>query len=82
MFIPDFMDKYTTQVLNQAKSSGASQLELEKKATEMATFKEMYKNPLMVILITYAEILPIGLIVTLTSALLLKRKTNKRLQPA
>jgi len=82
IFIPDFMDKYTTAVLNQTKAEGASQLDLDKKAAEMASFKEMYKNPLMVVLFTYSEILPVGLIVTLISALLLKRKNTNRIQTA
>jgi len=42
----------------------------------MAEFKEMYKNPLYVVLITYTEVLPVGLIVALVSALILKRKNK------
>lgn len=79
LFIPDFMDKYTVCVLRDAKSDGATSLELEKKATQMANFKEMYKNPLFVVLITYAEIIPVGLVVSLISALILKRKPKKAL---
>jgi hypothetical protein len=76
LFIPDFIDKYTTCVLREAKSGGASQLELDKKATEMTRFGEMYKNPLFVVLITYAEVFPVGLIVSLISAFILKRKAK------
>ena len=71
---PDFMDKYAAHMIEQAKSSGVSAAELDKKVTEMAGFKEMYKNPLFVILITYMEILPIGILITLISAFILKRK--------
>jgi hypothetical protein len=45
----------------KAKSSGISADELAKKTAEMAQMKEWYKNPLFVILMTYVEILPVGL---------------------
>nr|WP_295922539.1 DUF4199 domain-containing protein [uncultured Dyadobacter sp.] len=73
LFIPDFMDKYTAHVLRQVKADGATQVELDRKVIEMAEYKDLYKSPLMVILFTYAEILPVGLVVTLISALILKR---------
>lgn len=82
LFIPDFMDKYTVHVLKQAKEGGAGEAELTKKAAEMARFKDMYKSPLMVILITYMEILPVGLIISLITALLLKRKQPQQPAPA
>ena len=75
-FIPDFMDKYSAHIIEQAKSSGVSAAELDEKVTEMASFKEMYKNPLMVVLFTYMEILPVGLLITLISALILKKKVK------
>ena len=40
----------------------------------MAEFKEMYKNPLFVIVVSFGEVLPVGLIVALISALILKKK--------
>ncbi len=75
LFYPDFMDKYCTHVLNESKAAGLSQPELDKKAKEMANFKEWYKNPLFVVLMTYLEIVPVGLVISLISALVLKRKT-------
>lgn len=73
-FMPDFMDKYMEHALKKAAESGASPAEIEKQAAEMATYKDMYKNPLGVILLTYMEIFPLGLLVTLISALILKKK--------
>ena len=73
-FIPDFMDKYAAAMIAKAKASSLSADELAKKTAEMAQMKEWYKNPLFVILMTYVEILPVGLIVALISALVLKRK--------
>lgn len=69
LFVPDFMDVYTQHVLKNTSAT-----ELAAKTKEMADFKEMYKNPLFTILITYSEVLPVGLIVALVSAFILKRK--------
>ncbi|WP_138994967.1 DUF4199 domain-containing protein [Larkinella sp. C7] len=80
-FIPDFMEKYIAHAVNQAKIEGASQLELDKKAAEFSDYKEMYKTPVGVILLTYLEVLPVGLIISLICALLLKRK-NQPMQAA
>lgn len=77
LFIPDFMEKYADHMLKQAQESGASAAEIAKKTEQMAGYKEMYKNPIFVILLTYSEILPVGLLVTLISALILKRKQTK-----
>jgi len=73
LFTPEFIDKYTQHVLYVARTDGASQLELEKKAAEMADLKQLYKNPLFVVLHSYIEVLPIGLVVSLISSLILKR---------
>lgn len=77
LFFPDFMEKYADHVLKQASESGLSAGELAAKSAEMASYKEMYKNPVWVILLTYMEILPIGLVVAIISALILKRKVKK-----
>ena len=74
-FIPDFMEKYSAHTLDELKAGGASQIEIDKQAKEMANFAKMYKNPFFNAMMTYVEILPVGLIVTLISSLILKRKT-------
>jgi hypothetical protein len=76
-FIPDFLEKYSAHALDKLKASGASQTEIDKQTNEMASMAKMYKNPLFTALMTYAEILPVGLVVTLISSLILKRKTPK-----
>ncbi len=77
LFDSGFLEKYSTQVINDLKTSGASQAEIDKQTKEMAEFGEMYKNPFFNALMTYVEILPVGLIVTLISSLILKRKVAK-----
>lgn len=81
-FIPDFMDKYTAHVLKEAKIAGASSAEMATKTQEMENYKEMYKNPALVILFTYLEVLPIGLVVSLICALFLKKGDRSQIQPA
>ena len=76
-FIPDFMEKYSAHTIEQMKASGASQAAIDKQAKEMASFAAMYKNPFFNAMMTYVEILPVGLVVTLISALILKRKPTK-----
>lgn len=72
LFIPEFMDRYIDHVLKDAQADGPEAL--ASKVTEMANMKELYKNPLMVILFTYAEVFPLGLGVSLISSFILKRK--------
>jgi Protein of unknown function (DUF4199) len=79
LFFPDFIDSYITHVLYMEELNGATQAQLASKAAEMAEFKEMYKNPLFTIVTTYAEILPLALIVSLISAALLRKKTKPEL---
>ena len=74
-FIPDFIEKHSAHTLDKLKASGASQIEIDKQTKEMASFGRMYKNPFYNAMMTYIEILPVGLIVTLISSLILKRKT-------
>ncbi len=81
LFVPDFIDKYILHVLKEATRNGASATDLAAKTKEMDSFKEMYKNPVFVILITFAEVLPIGLVVALVSALILKRKPQQNQTP-
>jgi hypothetical protein len=75
-FIPDFMEKYAANTLDKLKASGASQAEIDIQTKKMANMVTMLKNPLFNAMMTYAEILPVGLIVTLISSLILKRKTQ------
>jgi hypothetical protein len=73
-FLPDFMDKYSAHMVEQLKSSGLPQAEMDAKLEEMKSMKEMYKNPVWFSLFTYLEILPVGLLISLISSLILKRK--------
>ena len=68
-FFPNFAEHYTDMAIAKASPD-----EVAKVTEEMNSFKEMYKSPIMVILLTYMEILPLGIVFSLISALILKKK--------
>jgi glucose uptake protein GlcU len=76
----DFMDKYGTQTIERLKASGASAAAVEAKAQQLEKFKEQYKNPVFNSLMTFIEPFPVGLVITLISAGVLRRKPQS--QPA
>ena len=74
---PDFVDKYAAHMLDKAKASGASEQELVTQRRKMEEFQEMYSNPFVNVAITFVEPFPVGLLVTLISAGILKRKPKR-----
>lgn len=68
-FFPTFMEQYSEMILKNTKPEA-----LAAKTTEMNQMKEWYKSPVMIILLTYMEIFPIGVVVSLIGALILKKK--------
>lgn len=74
-----FIQDYSAALLEAARSKGASAAELEAKAAEVAHFAEQYRNPLFRLPITFIEVFPVGLIISLFSAALLR---NSRFLPA
>jgi hypothetical protein len=74
LLMPDFLEKYSAHMLEEMKAQGASAEKIQKESKEMASFAKMYQNPFFNALMTYVEILPVGVVVTLISAMILKRK--------
>lgn len=69
----DFMEQYTTSYLNTLKDAGATEAALEAAREEMNYYVELYKQPAFRMLITLSEILPVGIVISLVSATLLKK---------
>jgi hypothetical protein len=74
-FMPEFADKYASYMIEKARASGASQQVIDAKLQQMKSFKAMYDNPFINAGITFFEPFPIGLIVTLISAAILRKET-------
>ena len=75
---PDFFEKYTAYEIEQLRASGATQAVIDAQAEEMRKLGVLYQNPLIRAAFTFLEPLPIGLPVTLISALILRRKNPKK----
>lgn len=75
----DFMAEYTASILDRMRVDGATPAAIAAKTAEMRAMAEAYRNPLFRLPMTFVEIFPVGLVVTLVSAALLR---NPRLLPA
>jgi hypothetical protein len=74
-----FMDEYIAKTLADMRARGAPAAEIAAFATEMNGFARDYANPLYRMVVTFSEIAPVGLLVSLVSAALLR---NSKVLPA
>jgi hypothetical protein len=74
--MPDFFDKYATRTIAEMHEKGASADAIAAKTKELATLRDMYNKPLINAAITFIEPFPVGLIVTLVSAGILRRRAS------
>ena len=77
-FLPDFWDKYGAHLVVKLRASGASDAAVQARLQEVAKYKELYKNPLFNAVLTFIEPFPIGLVITLISALVLRRRPSSQ----
>jgi hypothetical protein len=68
----DFASSYAATVIEQKRAAGVSAAELAKVTAEMERFKVQYANPLFRWPMTFIEIFPVGVLVSLISAALLR----------
>jgi len=75
----DFATSYANAIIASEKAKGASAEALAKLSADMAAFKVQYANPMFRLPMTFVEIFPVGVLVSLVSAGLLR---NSRFLPA
>jgi Protein of unknown function (DUF4199) len=73
-FLPNFAEEYANFMIEHARSSGASAEQIAKQVEEMKNFKAMYDNLFINVAFTFLEPLPVGLIMALISALILRKR--------
>lgn len=75
----DFGAAASKMMLDSARAGGATEAELQTVAAQAESFVRMYQNPLFRLPITFAEIFPIGALISLISAAVLR---NRGFMPA
>lgn len=79
-FLPDFMDKYGAYKIEKLKASGAGPAAIQAQIEQVKKYKEIEDNPFLNAAMTFIEPFPVGLVITLLSAAILKKKSQS--QPA
>ncbi len=67
-----FIDTYIASIIENKETAGASQEEIATTVAEMDSLREIYANPLLRVLLTFVEIFPVGLLISLIAAFVLK----------
>ncbi len=74
-FLHDFPEKYGNHLIEKARASGATPEQLAQQLEEVKQMKALLDNPLLAPAVIFiSEPLPVGLVMTLISALILRRK--------
>jgi hypothetical protein len=74
-----FIDSYSNAAVEAARAKGGSAADIEAVIVQMGEFRRQYANPFFRLPVTFIEIFPVGLLVSLISAALLR---NSRFLPA
>jgi hypothetical protein len=75
-FMPHFMDSYFAAQIQSVRSAGLDSATTAARVAAIQHSQQLYQNPLVNIAYTIIEPLPVGLLITLISAALLRRSTS------
>jgi hypothetical protein len=85
-FMPHFMDSYFAAQIHSVQSAGLDSATTAARVAAIQHSQQLYQNPLVNMAYTVMEPLPVGLVITLISAALLRRKaprpSNSSAEPA
>jgi len=75
-FMPHFMDSYWAAQIRSVQSSGLDPATIATQVAAIRHSAQLYQNPLVNMAYTFIEPLPVGLLMTLISAAILRRKAR------
>lgn len=73
-FMPHFMDSYFAAQIHKVQASGLDPATISAQVAAIQHSQQLYQNPLVNMAYTLMEPLPVGIIITLISAAILRRK--------
>ena len=74
-FVPDFGEKYSQYLIEKSRAAGASPEQIANEVAQQQRFWAIYKNPVYNFLLTFfVEPFPIGLVITLISSAILRKR--------
>src|ERR1700744_876522 len=75
-FMPHFMDSYFAAQIHHVQSAGLDPATTAARVAEIQHSQQLYQNPLVNMAYTFIEPFPVGLLITLISAAMLRRKSR------
>ena len=77
-FMPDFGEKYLAQSIERVRASGKSPQEIESEIQGMRSMMQLYNSNLFFnMALTFLEPLPVGLVMSLISAAILRKRRRE-----
>ena len=80
-FIPHFMDSYFAAQVHKVQAAGLDPATTAAQVAAIEHSQQLYQNPLVNMAYTFIEPLPVGLLITLISAAVLRRKASVESAP-
>jgi hypothetical protein len=77
LVMPDFMDKYVDYGIQHIDKASLSAEEYDKQVKGLESYRHTYDNKISMALLTYMEILPVGMLMSLIAALVFMRKKKE-----
>ena len=75
-FMPHFMDSYFAAQIHKVQASGFDPATTAAKIADIQHSQQLYQNPFVNMAYTFMEPLPVGVLITLISAAVLRRKAH------
>jgi hypothetical protein len=81
-FMPHFMDGYFAAQIHKMQSSGLDSATIAARVAAIKRSQQLYQNPVVNMAYTLMEPLPVGVVITLISSIVLRRKARRQISAA